>query len=59
MKIAYNPKTTRRTQLKFAQNVADYNWFKQTEFEGTRSRDQNVTGRKWEESGQSYTDISR
>ena len=49
--FAYNSKTIWRAQLKFRHNVDAYKWFVQTEFVGTRSRDQNVTGRKWAESG--------
>ena len=39
--------------------VLNHKRFMQTEFGGTRSRDQNVTGRKWAESGRFRTDISR
>ena len=42
----YNSNTIIRAQLKIVHNVGNYKWFLQTEFEGTRSRDQNVTGRK-------------
>ena len=49
--LAYNLKTTWRAQLKFVHNVGDYQCFMQTEFGGTGSRDQNVTGRKWAEIG--------
>ena len=37
----------RRAQLTFVHNVGNYEWFMQTEFGGTRSRDQNFTCRKW------------
>ena len=42
-------KTTWRARLKFELNVGDYKWFMQTEFGGTRSCEQNATGRKWAE----------
>ena len=38
--FADNSKTTWRAQLKLRHNVDAYEWFTQTEFGGTRSRDQ-------------------
>ena len=49
--FAYNSKTTKCAQLIFVDNVGAYKWFMLTDFGGARSRDQNVTGRKWAESG--------
>ena len=49
--FVYHSKTTRRVQLKFVDNVGNYKWFMQTEFEGTQSPDQNVTGRNEQKVG--------
>ena len=56
--FAYNSKTTWRVELKFVHNVGAYKWFMQIKFGGARSRDENVTGRKWVECGQIRTDIA-
>ena len=45
--FASNSKTIWRAQLKFWHSVGAYKRFMQTQFGGARSRDQNVTGRKW------------
>ena len=37
--------------MKFVHYVGDYKWLTQTEFGGTRSRDQNTTGPKWAKNG--------
>ena len=47
----YNSKTAWLALLKFVHKVGAYKWFRQTKFRGARSRDQNVAGQKWAESG--------
>ena len=57
--FVYNSKTTRHANLKLGHNEGAYKCLMQTEFRSVRSPDQNVTGRKWAESGRFWTDISR